>query len=227
MEELKKFQEYPGKLKYKLIVVDYVSSAIIFRGNVEDYSKVIYLVKHEAHYNGLRSMIAFLNRSYFCPDCCKGYNEEDAAHNTCLTLNCSSCQRTSSWKGNGGCPDFKPGKVRTIHCKDCQQDFYGENCYKDHKVKKGKKKLSLCEKKRKCLICCAHYEVNPKQPHKCYGDNCRHCGKIVRIYNHKCYIQLAEKEQSKIEEQERSPIEEQEAEIDEKKKKKRPPLFVI
>ena len=77
-EELKKFREYVGKQKYKLIVVDYVSSAIIFRGNVADYFKVTYLVKNEAHYNGLRSMIAFLNRSYFCPDCCKGYNQEDA-----------------------------------------------------------------------------------------------------------------------------------------------------
>ena len=163
-----------------------MSSAIIFRGNVDDYDKVINLVKHEAHYNGLRSIILFLNRSYFCPDSCKGYDVENAAHHTCLGHNCSSCQRRSSWKGKGGCPDFKPGQVRIIHCKDCQRDFYGENCYKDHKVKKGKKKLSLCEKKRRRLICCAHYEVNPKQPHRRNHDNCRPSGKFVLIYNHKC-----------------------------------------
>ena len=50
------------------------------------------------------------------------------------------------------------------------------------------------------------------------------------MYNHKCYIQRAEKEmtekQSKIEEQEKSMIEEQDAKIDEKKKKKPPSLFV-
>ena len=40
-------------------------------------------------------------------------------------------------------------------------------------------------------------------------------GKIVQIYNPKCYIQRVEKEQSTIEEQEQSSIEEQEAEIDE------------
>ena len=127
--ELEKSQAFLGRQGYKLSVVDYVSSAIIFRSNVEDYSKVIYLVKHEALYNGLRSMIAFVNRSYFCLECCKGYNQEDAAHHKCLGRNCSSCQRTSSWKGKGGCPDFKPGKVRAIHCKDCQRDFNGENCY--------------------------------------------------------------------------------------------------
>ena len=192
--ELEKFQAYLGRQGYKLIVVDYVSSVIIFQGSVEDYSKVIYLVKHQARYNGLRSMIAFLNRSYFCPDCCKGYNQEGAAHHTCLGRNCSSCQRTSSWKGKGGSSHFKPGETRTIRCKDCQRDFYGQNCYKAHKVKKGKKKLSLCEKRKKCLVCCAHYEVKPKQPHKCYHDKCHHCDNYVQIYNHKCYIQRVEKE---------------------------------
>lgn len=74
MTELEKFQANLGRQGYKLIVVDYVSSAIIFQGSVEDFCKAIYLVKLEARYNGLRIMIAFLNRSYFCPDCCKGYN---------------------------------------------------------------------------------------------------------------------------------------------------------
>lgn len=62
--ELEKFQAYLGRQKDKLIVVHYISCAIIFNGKVDEYEKFIYLVKHGAHYNGLRSMIAFLNRSY-------------------------------------------------------------------------------------------------------------------------------------------------------------------
>ena len=62
-KELDKFQAFLGPQDYKLIVVDYVSCACIFQGNVDQYSKIIYLLKHENHYNGLRSMIAFLNRS--------------------------------------------------------------------------------------------------------------------------------------------------------------------
>ena len=98
-------------------------------------------------------------------------------------------------------------------------------------MKTGEKKRSLCEKRKKCLICRANYEVKPKQPHKWYYDNCCHCGNYVQIYNHKCYIQRAEKEmteqQSIIEEQEQSMIEEeQDAKIDEKKKKKAPLLFL-
>ena len=117
-EELEKFQTFLGPQGYKLIMVDYVSCACIFQGNVDQYSKVIYLLKHENHYNGLRSVITFLNRSYFCPDCCQGFNTDDAAHHSCKGKNCSSCQRTRSQKNNGGCPDFFPGKKRTIHCKD-------------------------------------------------------------------------------------------------------------
>ena len=89
-EELEKFQAFLGPKGYKIIVVDYVSCAILFKGNVDEYNKVIYLSKHGDHFNGLRGMIAFLNRSYFCPDCCKGYNTEDAAHHSCMGRSCSS-----------------------------------------------------------------------------------------------------------------------------------------
>ena len=57
-EKLEKFQAFLGPKGYKIIVVDYVSCAIPFKGNVDEYNKVIYLVKHGDHFNGLRSMIA-------------------------------------------------------------------------------------------------------------------------------------------------------------------------
>ena len=97
-EELEKFQAFLGPQGYKIIVVDYVSCACLFQGKVDQHSKVIYLLKHENHYNGLRSMIAFLNRSYFCPDCCKGYDVDDAANHSCRGRNCTSCQCTRSQK---------------------------------------------------------------------------------------------------------------------------------
>ena len=159
--ELEQFQTFLGPQGYKIIVVDYTSCACIFQGNVDRYEKVIYLLKHDNHYNGLRSMAAFLNRSYFCPDCCKGFNTDDAAHHSCRGRNYNSCQRTRSQKNNGGCPDFSPGKKRSIHCKDCKRDFYGPDCFNAHKVPEGKKKVSLCQKLKKCLKCCKVFKVNP------------------------------------------------------------------
>ena len=182
------------------------------------WMSMIYLLKHENHYNGLRSMIAFFNRSCFFSDCCKGYNTEEAAHHSCLGRSCASCQRTRSQKNKVGCPHFTPGKKRTIHCKDCQRDFYGPDCLKAHKEPKGKKKVSLCQKLKKCLHCCKGYTVNPKQPHKCYHDTCRHCHDFVDIYNHKCYIQRVEDESS------------EEVDVDEDdddNEKKLPPLTVF
>ena len=215
-EELEKFQAFLGPQGYKIILVDYVFCAFLFRGEVDNYSKVIYLIKRGNNLNGLRSMMAFLNRSYFCPDCCKGYNTEDAVHHSCMGCSCSSCQRTRSHKDEGGCPDFKPCKVRSIHCKDCQRDFYGPDCFKAHKEAKGKKKVSLCEKYKKCLVCCKQHAVNPKKPHRCYYDTCSHCHEFVNIYEHKCYIQRVEKELS-----------DEDAEDEEDEKKKLPTLMVI
>ena len=134
--------------------------------------------------------------------------------------NCTSCQGTRSQKDKGGCPDFKPDKKRTIHSKDCQRDFYGPDCYKDHKIKKGKKKVSLWQRYRKCLKCCKHYKVNPKQAHKCYHDTCRHCKDFVHIYDHKCYIQPAEKEMPQDESSE-------DVDGDNDDEKKLPPLPVV
>ena len=122
-DELEKFQAFLGPQGYKIIVVDYVSCACIFQGKVDQYSKVIYLLKHENHYNGLRSMAAFLNRSYFCPDCCKGFNTDDTASHSCSGRNCCSCQRTRSQKNNGGCPDFSPGKKENHSLQGLQERF--------------------------------------------------------------------------------------------------------
>ena len=212
--ELEQFQTFLGPQGYKIIVVDYTSCACIFQGNVDRYEKVIYLLKHDNHYNGLRSMAAFLNRSYFCPDCCKGFNTDDAAHHSCRGRNCNSCQRTRSQKNNGGCPDFSPGKKRSTHCKDCKRDFYGPDCFNAHKGPKGKKKVSLCQKLKKCLKCCKVFKVNPKKPHKCFYTKCRHCKPFVHIYNHRCYIQ-------RVEEKEPEDMNENE------EKEKLPPLMVF
>ena len=54
-EELEKFQTFLGRQGYKIIVVEYVSFARIFQGNVDEYDKVIYLVKHGAHSKVLKA----------------------------------------------------------------------------------------------------------------------------------------------------------------------------
>ena len=217
IEELQKFQAYLGPQGYKIIVVDYTSCACIFKGDVKKYSKTIYLVKHNGHYNGVKSMMSLLNRSYFCNDCCKGFNTDDAAHHSCKGKSCQSCQRTPR---QGGCPDYASNNTRTLHCKDCRRDFYGPDCFEDHKNKKGAQSC-LCDRLKKCLECCKVYEVHPKRPHKCYVEPCRHCKQWVNVYEHRCYIQPASKEEKSY-----ANPEEESDDDDDDDEKKLPPLFV-
>ena len=203
LEELEKFQAYLGEKGYKLVVIDYTSCAIIFKGEVRNYEKAIYLVKHNQHYNGVKSMAALLNRSYFCPECCKGYNTDDAANHSCMGRSCQSCQRTRSLKNKGGCPDYKSNSTPSLRCQDCKRNFYGPDCFEAHKVKNKttrfvkkdksvvKTKTSLCDRLKKCKECCKVYKVDFEVPHQCYHDDCKHCGEYVNVYEHKCFIQPA------------------------------------
>ena len=103
MEEIEKFQEYLGPQGFRIIVVDATRGGVIFKGDkYEDAGKTIALVKsvnvdennqEKAHYDGLYSIPGFMNRSYFCKKCCKGYNSEDSAHHRCQAKNCPACKK--------------------------------------------------------------------------------------------------------------------------------------
>ena len=103
LEEIEKFQEYLGPQGFRIIVVDATRGGVIFKGDkCEDAGKTIALVKsvnvdennqEKAHYDGLYSITGFMNRSYFCKKCCKGYNSEDSAHHRCQAKNCPECKK--------------------------------------------------------------------------------------------------------------------------------------
>ena len=88
MEEIETFQEYLGPKGFRIIVVDATQGGVIFKGDkYEDENKIIAIVKsayvdennqEKAHYDGLYSIPGFMNRSYFCKKCCKGYNSEES-----------------------------------------------------------------------------------------------------------------------------------------------------
>ena len=45
--------------------------------------KIIRLIKEGEHYDGCNSFKGFLNKSYFCDDCNRGYDHEDLKHHLC------------------------------------------------------------------------------------------------------------------------------------------------
>ena len=189
-EELQKFQDFLGPQGYQLIVVEPSKCLVVFKDpTYNEAPHVIGLVKYNGHYDGLTSIPALMNRSYYCRHCDQGYNTQDAQHHNSQGQNCLACCRQ-----NKSYLNFATWVKPTVYCPDCNCMFYGQDCFQAHKTK-GKKRgdESICDRWKKCPLCCAEYQVNPKKPHKCYHVTCRNCGEFTH-FAHRCYIQPIKEE---------------------------------
>ena len=144
LPELQAFQDYLGKQGYQLIVVEPSKCLIVFKDPAYNAAPhVTGLVKYQDHYDGLTSIPALLNRSYYCRLCDRGYDHEDSAHHNCFGQNCPAYLRN-----NKTCPNFAAWIKPTIECQQCYCKFYGQDCFDAHK-KKSKEEKSICESWKK------------------------------------------------------------------------------
>ena len=98
MDDIVKFQEHLSPQGFRIIVVDASKGGVIFKGyTFLEAEKLIALVNLvfvdenddvKAHYDGLYSIPGFINRSFFCDRCCKGYNTEVSADHNCQAQSC-------------------------------------------------------------------------------------------------------------------------------------------
>ena len=180
LRELDLFQRYLATLDppYQLKVVSRQKPFfVIFRG--PDAPHTIVLLKSEQHYEGCTTLNGFVNRSYWCHDCDRGFNENDAEHHSCEGRTCRACDRNNPQP----CPDYDKFTKPTLPCSNCNYNFYGPSCLQFHQASGN------CGKKKKCLDCHAGYKVDPKHPHRCGEEECYSCGQFVPIATHKCFIQ--------------------------------------
>lgn len=89
IKELQMFQQALPDYQIKVLSVD-KPHMIIFAGPEAD--KKILLLKVDEHYHGCNSFAGFLERSYFCHDCNKGYSNGDYLHHPCKKIWCPSCK---------------------------------------------------------------------------------------------------------------------------------------
>ena len=102
LPELRQFQTYLSTLDppYQLKVLSRQHPFfLIFRG--PDATHKIILLKSEHHYEGCTTITGFINKSYWCHECDRGYNTNDAAHHPCEGTTCRSCNRNQP----SPCPD--------------------------------------------------------------------------------------------------------------------------
>ncbi|CAH3045654.1 unnamed protein product, partial [Porites lobata] len=160
---------------------------LIFKGPAAPHQ--IRLLKSNDHFDGCTSFPAFVNRSYYCLDCERGFNTDDRSHHTCQGRRCCACERFD-------CPEYVVGTRPTEYCSLCHRKFYGHQCKRYHEVS------HQCQSIKRCTKCQAQYTVVRHQRHQCGYAKCSVCQEWVPIQDHKCYIQPA------VEPEETEPTEE-------------------
>ena len=135
-------------------------------------------------------MKGFVNRTYFCHRCLKGYNTKDS-HSQCdgVKLTCYECKTYSCNARGSDYLDKKEWKK----CKDCNRCLKTSLCFEMHKTKK------TCEKFWECPKCNMFISKNKlpvdakgeRQQHQCSDKWCETCAKYVQ-HDHNCCIQKIE-----------------------------------
>ena len=181
LKEVDLFQHY--LVNYQIIVVSGdQDNTIIYppqpRANPNP-EKTIWLYYQANHFDVITKLPGFLNTSYFCHTCHKGYDH--TTDHLCDGM-CQSCR-------GFGCTIEDNG----ITCQECNRLFKNQTCYDRHKqepINGGGR--TVCEAVRKCSTCHNSMDVRKLNNHQCVDKKkCPTC-KIERNpsdSNHKCYIQ--------------------------------------
>ena len=179
-KELLQFQQHLTGYQIKVFAGE--NGALLFNNeDFKDAPKKLCLVQMEHHFHGVTKVPALLNTSYYCHDCNRGFNQEDAEHHNCERQNCDLCRRKQ-----GKCKAFKEKRPPSLLCKDCNRWFRGPDCFAAHQ-------RSVCAKLKKCLDCCKVYKFNKKKKYVCGEYTCSNCKENVPA-NHQCYIQPIKEE---------------------------------
>ena len=177
LPEIQRMQAHLRPQGYQIKIYEGVCGALWYCDpSFDSAPKKLCLLKVEQHFHGLRSVPALLNKTYYCHQCNKGYNQEDAKHHNCSRQNCDMCRRK-----NGECPNYQERKPAHVYCNDCGRSFYGQNCFTALKEPKGKKKVSLCQKLKKCPECCKVYKYSKKKKHVCGEYRCPNCRQMEEM----------------------------------------------
>ena len=144
LPELCQVQQALGS-QYQLLVMTRMKPFfLIFKGPAVPHQ--IRLLKSNDHFDGCTSFPDFVNHSYYCVDCERGFNTNDRTNHTYQGRRCSACSRFD-------CQDYVCGTRPTNYCTLCHCKFYSAYCKHHHVVTKQ------CQSVKTCLKCQAQYTV--------------------------------------------------------------------
>ena len=181
LNEVDLFQHY--LTQYQIIVVSGdQNNAIIYPTHPPanpNPEKSIYLYYQANHFDVITKLPGFLNTSYFCHQCHKGYDH--TTDHLCDEM-CKSCRGVGCTIENNG-----------IICQECDRLFKNQTCYDRHKQEpidgSGR---TVCEAVRKCPKCHNSMDVRKLNKHPCVDNKtCSTCEAVLNPNdpNHQCYMQ--------------------------------------
>ena len=112
--------------EYQIVVLTVDKLHMITYKGQPTADKKIMLIQVDQHYHGCTLYGGFLNKSYFCFDCEKGFDHDDLARHPCQGRKCTACHGKDF-------PDYMCHKTPERTCDKCHRDFFGADCYQDHK----------------------------------------------------------------------------------------------
>lgn len=174
MEEVKQFQAILPTYQIHVLSKDHFN-AVIYEG--PEGGIPIYLYCHDRHFDVITKMAGFLNRSYFCQQCKKGYTnkEKHSCNNPCVYCYHLHEDNSENWQ----------------YCTDCNRYFQNKTCLDMHNAKQDSRK-SICQTYFKCKDCNQIINMKKhKKVHVCHEHYCKTCKDYVNE-DHQCYMQPVE-----------------------------------
>ncbi len=133
------------------------------------------LYYHHEHYDLIKSLTGFYERSFYCLKCRVGY---DKRYRHSCANSCSLCRRA-------GNPCVLEAWIR---CPHCNRTFPNGECFANHGRKEGPTARSVCETYSPCNACGKLLDLRRVNTHACGESFCKYCKKSMPV-NHQCYMQ--------------------------------------
>lgn len=191
-ETWEQYQKTLGTQGYQLFVYSkLLFGKLMYKGKVSGANpKKLHLYNHDHHYDVITSMPAFLERSYYCELCNKGYN--NLGDHICISV-CSACRRPG--------PNCASDIERS--CVVCHRTFYNEDCLKTHLA-------TICRKWKKCTKCCKEWDTSRQgrllEQHICGEFKCKICNQWHMKGDQWCYIQKVAVDKENTEKQQEKDV---------------------
>jgi hypothetical protein len=160
---------------------------IVYEGR--PIGRPINLYHHDNHFDVITSVPAFVDSSYFCDYCNKGYSRRDQ-HTTC-GHRCRCCYKIDPC-------EF----VEWLCCDQCRRWFVSQACLVSHTNEEvqgsSKVRSTICRLVKRCSDCGITLHSMKREEHECGRRKCSICKEHVDVATHQCYMQQIEDQQQQL-----------------------------